>query len=177
MSDTYPIELSHLESLFLSDSLSIFTQGPPDAPLNQLSPYPTLLLKIGGAVLETEQLKCSAKVSMAIAELWMIREVTKSSVVVGSERVGLNLLLKVYEGIRSLSAEPGMQSVVSVFGEVLENEPGKKEFAAQLERIREGGELESGGSNDEANSDKPTGGDESGVTDESRPDHDTATAA
>ena len=70
-----------------------------------------------------------------------------------------------------------MQSVVSVFGEVLENEPGKKEFAAQLERIREGGELESGGSNDEANSDKPTGGDESGVTDESRPDHDTATAA
>ncbi len=177
MSDTYPIELSHLESLFLSDSLSIFTQGPPDAPLNQLSPYPTLLLKIGGAVLETEQLKAAAKVSMGLTELWMIREVTKSSVVVGSERVGLNLLLKVYEGIRALSAEPDMQSVVSVFGEVLEDEPGKKEFAAQLERIREGGELESGGSKDEAISDQPSSGDKPGDSDESRPDHDTATAA
>ena len=177
MSDTYPLELSHLESLFLSDSLSIFTQGPPDAPINHLSPYPTLLLKIGGAVLETEQMKCSARVSMVLAELWMIREVTKSSVVVGSERVGLNLLLKVYEGIRALSAEPDMQSLVSVFGEVLEEEPGKKEFAAQLQRIREGAELESGGSSNEAISEQPSGDDEPGDSDEGRPDHDTATAA
>ena len=177
MSDTHPIELSHLESLFLSDSLSIFTQGPPDAPLNQLSPYPTLLLKIGGAVLETEQTKAASQVSMTIAELWMIREITKSSVVVGSERVGLNLLLKVYEGIRALSAEPDMQSVVSAFGEVLDNEPGKKEFAVQLERIREGGELESGGTKDEPNSDQPSSVDKPGDSDESRPDHDTAAAA
>ena len=177
MLDAYAIELSHLESLFLSDSLSIFTQGPPDAPINQLSPYPTLLLKIGGAVLETEQMKAMAMVSVNLAELWMIREVTKSSVVVGSERVGLNLLLKVYEAIRALSAESDMQSVVSVFGEVLEDEPGKKEFAAQLERIREGVELESGGSRDESNSEQPTGGDKPGDSDESRPDHDTANAA
>ncbi len=177
MSDTYPMELSHLESLFLSDSLSIFTQAPPDAPINQLSPYPTLLLKIGGAVLETDQLKAPAQLSLGLAELWMIREVTKSSVVVGSERVGLNLLLKVYEAIRALSAEPDMQSVVSAFGEVLEVEPGKKEFAAQLERIREGVQLESGGSKDEAITDQPSGGDKSGGSDESRPDHDAATAA
>ena len=176
MSDTYPMELSHLESLFLSDSLSIFTQAPPDAPINQLSPYPTLLLKIGGAVLETEQLKAPAQLSLGLAELWMIREVTKSSVVVGSERVGLNLLIKVYEAIRALSAEPDMQSVVSAFGEVLEVEPGKKEFAAQLERIREGVQLESGGSKDEAITDQ-TSGDKSGGSDESRPDHDAATAA
>ena len=122
-------------------------------------------------------MKAAAEVSMTIAELWMIREITKSSVVVGSERVGLNLLLKVYEGIRALSAEPDMQSVVSAFGEVLENEPGKKEFAVQLERIREGGELESGGIKDEPISDEPTSGDKPGGSDESRPDHDTATAA
>ena len=171
------MELSHLESLFLSDSLSIFTQGPPDAPDNQLSPFPNLLLKIGGAVLETEQLKSSAQVSMVLAELWVIREVTKSSVVVGSERVGLNLLLKVYEGIRTLSAEPEVQSVVSALGEVLADEPGKKEFAERLERIRVGRELESGGSEDEAISDQHPSGDNPGDPDESRPDHDTATAA
>ena len=49
---------------------------------------PDLLLKIGGAVLETDQHDVPAVVYLSLAELWMIREVTKSSVVVGSERVG-----------------------------------------------------------------------------------------
>ena len=175
MSDTYLIELSHLETLFLSDSLSMFTQGPPGslgASIDQLSPYPTLLLKIGGAILETEQTKAATKVSMTIAELWMIREVAKSSVVVGSERVGLNLLIKVYEALRTLSAEPNMQSVVNDIGEVLENEPGKRNYAAQLERIRSGEELEIGGSgDDDVTRDDSRSGEKSGS------DHDAATAA
>lgn len=79
----------------------MFTQGPPDAGEG---PYPNLLLKIGGAILESESQKGLITVHLTLNELWMIREVAKSSVVVGSERVGLNLLLKIYGGLRVLSA-------------------------------------------------------------------------
>jgi hypothetical protein len=144
MSNTYAVQLTQLESLYLSDSMSMFTQGPPDALPGQVSPYPALILKIGGAVLETYQHQRPVTVHLDIGELWMVREVTKSSVVIGSERVGLNLLLKVYKGIRALSAESDMQSVVNFYGEVIDDEPGRSKYAAQLERIKGGGELDSG---------------------------------
>ena len=106
-----------------------------------------------------------------------MREITKSSAVVGSERVGLNLLIKVYTGIRALSPESDMQSVVSTFGEVADDEPGKSEYAAQLQRIKDGGELYSGGDNDDGRIDQSDGDDEPHDADENRPDHDAAAAA
>jgi len=54
MLDTFAIELTQLESLYLSDSISMFMQGTPDALPGQAMPFPNLLLKIGGAVLEEE---------------------------------------------------------------------------------------------------------------------------
>lgn len=91
----------------------MFTQGPPDAGEG---PYPNLLLKIGGAILESESQKGLITVHLTLNELWMVREVAKSSVVVGSERVGLSLLLKTYAGIRFLVTA----SVIGEFGEAPE---------------------------------------------------------
>lgn len=149
MAATYPILLTLLESIYLSDALSMFMQGPPDAPAGQASPYPVLLLKIGGAVLETDQKKAPVTVHLNLSELWMIREVAKSSVVIGSERVGLSLLLKVYEGIRALAAESDIESVVNAFGEVADDEPGRSEYAARLEWLKNNGDIATGGGNDE----------------------------
>ncbi|MDA0770753.1 MAG: hypothetical protein BZY79_04610 [SAR202 cluster bacterium Casp-Chloro-G4] len=177
MPSTVAIQLTQLESLFLSDSISMFMQGVPDALPGQTMPFPDLLLKIGGAVLETEQRKDTANVHVSLADLWVIREVTKSSAVIGSERVGLNLLFKVYTGIQSLSAENDMESVVSVLGEVMEDEPGKSEYAVQLERIRNGGDLYSGGNDDGRNAKQGDSDKQSLNADENRPDHDAATAA
>ena len=172
MPNMYPVELTQLESLYLSDCISMFMQGPPDGLPGQGAPYPMLLLKIGGAILETEEQKAPATAHLSLSELWVIREVTKSSAVVGSERVGLNLLMKVYTGISALSAESDMQSLVSVFGEVVDDEPGKSEYAAQLERIRSSYEHESGGAEDENTSNH-----QSDKSDKDRPDHDAANAA
>ncbi len=154
MANTYPVKMTQLESLYLSDTVSMFMQGPPDALPGQASPYPTLLLKIGGAVLETEQHKAPATLHLSLNELWIMREVTKSSVVVGSERVGVSLLIKVYEGIRALAAETDIQSLVNALGEVAEEEPGKSEYSVQLERLKDGHDLETGGSDDDGTFDE-----------------------
>jgi hypothetical protein len=160
MAATHPITLTQLESIYLSDALSMFMQGPPDAPPGQGAPYPVLLLKIGGAVLETEQKKAPVTVQLSLYELWTVREVAKSSVVIGSERVGLSLLLKIYEGIRALSAASDMESLVNALGEVADDEPGKNEYAAQLERLKNSVDTSPGGGSDEDKSkrrnDKPS---------------------
>ncbi len=146
MANAYPVQLTHLESLYLSDSISMFMQGPPDGLQGQASPYPTLLLKIGGAVLETDQQSSQVTVYFSLPELWVIREVTRSSVVIGSERVGLSLLLKVYAGIRALAAESAIQTTVDEFGEVISNEPGKEDYSDRFEDLkRKGGKF--GGKN------------------------------
>jgi hypothetical protein len=139
-----------MESLFLSDSMSMFMQGPPDAMQGHDSPYPNLLIKIGGAVLETDQQGATSTICVNILELWMMREVTKSSIVIGNERVGVNLLVKIYAGIRALMAAPDMESLVGELGEVDVEEPGKIDYAAELEAIRNGGNFSAGGFGDES---------------------------
>ena len=179
MPANYPVLLTQLETLYLSDALSMFTQGPPDALPGQASPYPNLLLKICGAVLESEQQKAPVNVHLSLNELWMIRESAKTSVVVGNERVGLSLLLKVYSGIRALTAESDMQSVVNTFGEVAVDEPGKSEYAAKLEQIKGDHEDSESGerSEDGYQNDPDRSGKQPRNTGKNRPDHDTATAA
>lgn len=177
MLSTFAIELTQLESLYLSDSISMFMQGTPDALPGQAMPFPNLLLKIGGAVLETAGQRDTAIAHVSLADLWVIREITKSSVVVGSERVGMNLLFKAYTGILALCAESDMQSVVSTYGEVIDDEPGKSEYSAILELIKNGGELVPGGDDDLRNTNQTHGDNQSNDADENRPDHDAATAA
>ena len=155
---SYSIQLTLLESLYLSDSLSMFTQGPPDVLSESDSPLPDLLLKIGAAVLETDRTKEPVEVALALNELWIVREVAKSSVVVGSERVGLNLIIKVYEGLRHLAAAADVDSVVGALGEVSRNEPDRRDYEAKLRALSGKGDLESGGwSDDETDSESSNG--------------------
>lgn len=100
MGEVYKIKVSQLEGLYLADSISMFQHGPP---MEGRSPmvgdmFPGLLLKIGACVLYAETNKGMGDVDLELTEeeLWVIREAAKSSVVVGSERVGLKLLVKVY---------------------------------------------------------------------------------
>ena len=172
MMGTYPIELTNMESLYLSDSLSMYLQGPPESTPGQDSPFPNLLLKIGGCVLETDQQNSLVTTYVSLSELWMLREITKSSVVVGNERVGVNLLIKIYSGIRALNAGPNMESIVGILGEVEDMEPGKSNYAAQLERIRDGGDLTIGGPTDESH----TGNNGTDSSDQNRSDDHTSTA-
>ena len=158
MKTSYLIKLTLLESLYLSDSLSMFTQGPPEVLSESASPLPELLLKIGAAVLETDRTKEPVEVALSLHELWIVREVAKSSVVVGSERVGLNLVIKVYEGLRQFAAAPDVDSVVGAFGEVSRNEPDRREYEAKLRALSGKEDLESGGrSDDETDSESPDG--------------------
>jgi len=53
----------------------------------------------------------------------------------------MNLLSKPYTGILALCAESDMQSVVSTYWEVIDDEPGKSEYSAILEQTRNSGEL------------------------------------
>lgn len=146
---SYSIQLTLLESLYLSDSLSMFTQGPPDVLSESASPFPDLLLKVGAAVLETDRTKEPVDVALSLNELWIVREVAKSSVVVGSERVGLNLVIKVYEGLRHLAAAADVDSVVGALGEVSRNEPDRREYEAKLKTLSGKGDPESGGRSDD----------------------------
>ena len=137
MTATYPVQLTQLECLYISDSLSMFTQGPPDELPGQGSPSPNLLLKIGSAVLETEQQKAPVELQFNLNELWVLRETATSSVVVGGEWVGLNLLLTVYLCIRAFTAESDVQAVVNDRGWVLGKEPGKNEYCCRLAEVTE----------------------------------------
>ena len=99
--DTYAVPLTRAEACYLSDALSMHTPGPPDQELTG-RPYKHLLLLIASAVRElANPEKCSEVIiSLTEPELWVIREVAKTSVKAGtSERVGYNLLLKVGEGL------------------------------------------------------------------------------
>ena len=168
MSAAYPVELNQLESLYLSDAITMFTQGPPDSSLGQAPPYPNLLLKIGGAVLETHQLTAPVIVRFSLSELWVLREVTKSSIVVGDEHVGLYLLLKIYKGIRALVAETDIQSVVNSLGEVFDNDRSKKTYIAQFEQGKGaedpkiGRKSDSGGFDENSRSNQLSNSDNSG---------------
>jgi len=104
MTDTYPLQLTVLESYYISDAVSEHTPNLPP-PDGEFHAYPDFILKMGGAILEGTETKRDVTVEMSLVELRVIREVCKTSIVVGSERVGVNLLLKVYEGLRTLSAE------------------------------------------------------------------------
>ena len=174
---SYSIRLTLLEGLYLSDSLSMFTQGPPDVPFESASPLQDLLLKIGAVVLETDRTKEPVDVALALHELWIVREVAKSSVVVGSERVGLNLVIKVYEGLRHLAAAADVDSVVGALGEVTRNEPDRREYEEKLRALSGKGDLESGGGSDDETDSESSDGNRAVSADAGGPRNDPKTKA
>jgi hypothetical protein len=134
------LEITQHEATFLSDALSMFTQGPNP----EVRAYPDLLLKIGAALLEMTPSHPVCCVALDRDELWMVREVAKTGVTVGSEKVGLNLLLKAYAGLRRLHAADDMHGVVAQLGESLD---GTDELAKGDYRVKLNEWLERGGGN------------------------------
>lgn len=132
-SATVPIELTRNEAMYLSDALSFASRGPREQTEGA---YPTLLLKIGAAFLESAPEKPPVTVHFTPDELWMLREVSKSGVALGTEKVGLNLLTKVYAALLSVDAAAQVESAVSMLGETETDEPNKASYREQLERLR-----------------------------------------
>lgn len=105
--DGFSATFTKRELCYLSDSLSSMTQGPEQGD----RPYPDLLLKIMGALLEAEAVR-EPIMSLVMPEWWMVREVAKTTVIVGGmggEPVGYNLLIKAAKALEHLSAQGTLQ--------------------------------------------------------------------
>ncbi len=140
------VNLTKLEICFLWDAISMHSIGPPDSiSEDSLHPhYPDLILKIAGAMAEGMREggqggEVEVEMEFAWHELMLMREVAKTSVVVGGEKVGLNLAVKIAGGLITLAAERA-SGIEGVGGE---NEPAKWELR---ERIREFEKFEEEGS-------------------------------
>ncbi len=125
------LELTRAECLYLSDVLSFQASGP-----RQEGDGAGLLLKIGAAFLETAPEKPPVSIQVSGDELWMIREVAKSGVALGTEKVGLNLMAKVYQGLLSLYAQPELKSVIELLGESTTEEPERAKYQQRLEQFQ-----------------------------------------
>lgn len=116
---TAVVTLTLRELLFIDDSLTLEVRsnfvnelefgasllgiGTSSGPASDVD----LLLKIGGAILAIEEDKAITSIDVCLTEeeLWVIREVAKSSVKVGNEQVGLNLKKKVYRALREIGGK------------------------------------------------------------------------
>jgi len=145
------MRITRLEAIYLSDALSMHSQADPrtGAEANPYAHFPGLLLKIGGAVLETAvPMVNEAEAVLDERELWVVREVCKSSVQVGTEKVGMSLLLKVYQDLLSMAA---MDTTGQIPETTDANEPPKSEVLQQLTEFQENQENESEHNADRAN--------------------------
>ena len=88
------MNLTQNEALFLSDVISIYAPPPPEIVLDESPPYPSMILKLARAVLDTSQPGSETPVDFTYLELMLVWEHTKHTVVFGSERVGWNLRKK-----------------------------------------------------------------------------------
>ena len=106
----YKLELTPNECLYISDALCSHTVGPAG---ESWSAYPGFLLKLSGAILESRG-GAQTYITVDMTDLFVLRDICKSGVMFGSERVGLNLLYKVSEGLLSESLDvliPGIFKV------------------------------------------------------------------
>lgn len=125
------LELTQFEALFLSDQLSWYDER------EQLELVHSVLEKVIYAVHST--MNQSPTVTLfSLEELWYLRDHIKSHAQYGNEKVGLNLLLKIAEGITSLDS--GMKEVVEQFGESPLAEPNKSTYYNKLKELGKGKE-------------------------------------
>lgn len=139
MDDSYNLSLTLNESTYLSDCLSCFTKAPDHEGNPSQGVYPELLLKVGSAFMElVEERVPVSQIRVTITELWVLREMAKSGVKLGSESVGIALMKKVYAGLLTLSAGSESHAAVVRFGETTDEEPERSTYTSQLQEIRNG---------------------------------------
>lgn len=107
------IELTRNEVLYLDDKLTLILASIEDmdefpitlrgvASTAELAAGSELLLKLGRAIIDDKQ---QTEINFVADELWLLRELAQSSVVVGKEPVGLNLKKKIYRVLLEQDAE------------------------------------------------------------------------
>lgn len=128
---SYAADFSFLELVYLSDALGMHNPGPESGD----RPYPDLLEIILGGIAARPagepDWRWTAK--LTLMEWWMVREVSKSSVAVGSEKVGLNLLIKCAKAITALKADPVLHDAAMIVGDAEGQDP---EIADQRTKLR-----------------------------------------
>jgi len=104
------ITLTKNEALFLDDSMTMLVESDSGIrPLNamclnpsiELSKLPVgqdMLVKIGSAILDTED-SLEATIQLDMLELWLLREICQSNREYDGENVGLSLKTKIYKAI------------------------------------------------------------------------------
>jgi hypothetical protein len=130
VNEAYTLDLTRNESKFLLDAISIMT------PLMEREEAEVLVLKIGAAFLDTEQGARDGRVALSVRELWVLKEVTKSAVMVGQEPVGLQILQRVIEGLLTLSSQSDVRAAVAPFGEGNAAETDKNDVKRWMEDFR-----------------------------------------
>lgn len=116
------VALTFNEALYLDDQLTLQVEDPAEYGLDgeffytlrsissgaATSTTAEFLLKLGGVLLELlheEDGHATVDAYLSEQELWVVRELAQSSVLVGNEKVGLNLKIKVHEALQSIAAE------------------------------------------------------------------------
>lgn len=120
--EAYELQLTRKEALFISDQISAFAP-PPEMETTGWPPLGDLVLKVGAVLQEQQDDRSPCMVHFTTAELWLLREFAKSTVMVGGEKVGLELLMKIYRGLLLLAADGGVHEAVTQIGEVPQAEP------------------------------------------------------
>lgn len=102
---THTTTYTENELLYLSDTFTAFTPWPEN--FNDFDTF-NLIRKIGfGLIYIKEKPSTTAPITLSLEELWTIRDYCKSYAMMGNEKVGLNLLYKMYRAINQLEDESG----------------------------------------------------------------------
>lgn len=108
------VELTINELLFIDDEITVFdphsseeivTLRMTNANPATIGVHIETMRKIGGAILEALDRKENVKVDLEFYELLLIRELARSTKVVGGEQVGLDLKKKVYQALQHIEVE------------------------------------------------------------------------
>ena len=147
MTETFPITLDNLEAIYLSDQLSMHTNTAPLGDRDIVHPW--LQLKIGSAMLYTsDHATLSYEVELTQKELWTLLEFAKSTVQVGSTKVGVNLAEKFYRTLIGIYAVEAKEKGFKLYnGRELENSP----LYSQLTELVNGIEDDDGNSKPDEN--------------------------
>ena len=107
------VKLTLNELVYLDDGLTLLREeGDFDprfsgsrllAPMAVSAAPPELLLKIGSAIVDLpSESNETIEIDLEEEDLWLIREVSQSSVNYNGEAVGLNLKRKIYSALRAI---------------------------------------------------------------------------
>ena len=114
------VTLSHNEMLWLLDNTSLFTNTAHGLDIDAMQVF---RLKLLSGLKESRKSLGSADVTLDIDELWLALETVKSTIQVGSERVGIKLIESLGDALLILSSRLAVDTAVAQVGGIETDEP------------------------------------------------------